>query len=210
MVWASEMKPGPITSRQRPTGVQHAERTGCGTERRHRSRPWSTTASMGVSANPGTSGCTVAALDTVPECEVDAFRGRHRRRRRIRPHLGDPVVLLHLGTGLATPGHLQRTAVPMVVVIGDHATYHVEIRRTIESDIDSVAGTVSGSCAAALDPDHVADDAAAAIAFVRGETTNRHANPAGRRVGRTGPDRLDWRHHRMVRRSPSRKTSRNR
>ena len=58
------------------------------------------------------------------------------------------AVLLHLGpglgNGLANLHNARRAHVPMVVVVGDHATYHKKYDAPLESDIDALAGTVSG------------------------------------------------------------------
>jgi acetolactate synthase-1/2/3 large subunit len=74
-----------------------------------------------------------------------------------------------LGNGLANLHNARRARVPMLVVVGDHATYHKKYDAPLESDIDSVAGTVSGWTRRSMDPADVADDAAAAIAFARME-----------------------------------------
>ena len=63
-----------------------------------------------------------------------AVRGRRDRcGRRVRPIADKPAaVLLHLGPGLGKrAGYLynaRRAHTPMIVVVGDHATYH-EVRR---------------------------------------------------------------------------------
>src|ERR1700689_5941377 len=58
------------------------------------------------------------------------------------------AVLLHLGpglgNGLANLHNARRARVPMVVVVGDHATYHKKYDAPLESDIDALAGSVSG------------------------------------------------------------------
>src|SRR6478735_7133800 len=104
-------------------------------------------------ANPGTSEMHfVAALDTVPEMRAvltlfeGVATGAADGYARIA---GEPAaVLLHLGpglgNGLANLHNARRAHVPAVVVVGDHATYHKKYDAPLESDIDSVAGTVSG------------------------------------------------------------------
>jgi acetolactate synthase-1/2/3 large subunit len=54
-----------------------------------------------------------------------------------------------------------------VVVVGDHATYHKKFDAPLESDIDAVAGTVSGWVRRTADTEDVAADAAEAIAASR-------------------------------------------
>jgi acetolactate synthase-1/2/3 large subunit len=82
-------------------------------------------------------------------------------------------VLLHLGPGLANGlanlHNARRARVPMLVVIGDHATYHKKFDAPLESDIDSVAGTVSGWVRRTMHTEDVASDAADAIAFAADE-----------------------------------------
>jgi len=104
-------------------------------------------------ANPGTSEMHfVAALDTVPQMRavLTLFEGVATGAADGYARMtGDPAaVLLHLGpglgNGLANLHNARRAHVPMLVVIGDHATYHKKYDAPLESDIDSVAGTVSG------------------------------------------------------------------
>ncbi|OSC42092.1 acetolactate synthase large subunit [Mycobacterium decipiens] len=104
-------------------------------------------------ANPGTSEMHfVAALDTVPRMRgvltlfEGAATGAADGYARIA---GRPAaVLLHLGpglgNGLANLHNARRARVPMVVIVGDHATYHKKYDAPLESDIDALAGTVSG------------------------------------------------------------------
>jgi len=104
-------------------------------------------------ANPGTSEMHfVAALDSVPEMRAvltlfeGVATGAADGYARIA---GRPAaVLLHLGpglgNGLANLHNAKRANVPMVVVVGDHATYHKRYDAPLESDIDALAGTVSG------------------------------------------------------------------
>ncbi len=55
----------------------------------------------------------------------------------------------------------------MVVVVGDHATYHKKYDAPLESDIDALAGTVSGWVRRSVDSAAVGPDAAEAIAASR-------------------------------------------
>lgn len=129
-------------------------------------------------ANPGTSEMHfVAALDAVPEMRgvLTLFEGVATGAADGYARMsGDPAaVLLHLGpglgNGLANLHNARRARVPMLVVVGDHATYHKKYDAPLESDIDSVAGTVSGWVRRSMDPADVADDAVEAIAFTRSE-----------------------------------------
>ncbi|MFD1120798.1 thiamine pyrophosphate-binding protein, partial [Sphaerisporangium aureirubrum] len=124
-------------------------------------------------ANPGTSEMHfVAALDTVPEMHgvLGLFEGvvtgaaDGYARVAGRP----AAALLHLGpglgNGLANLHNARRARTPVVVVVGDHATYHKKYDAPLESDIEAVAGSLNGwvrRCAATGD---VGADAAAAVA----------------------------------------------
>lgn len=124
-------------------------------------------------SNPGTSEMHfVAALDT-----VDRMRGVLTLFEGVATGAADgyaritgrpAAVLLHLGpglgNGLANLHNARRARVPMVVVVGDHATYHKKYDAPLESDIDAVAGTVSGWVRRTTDVAEVGADTADAIA----------------------------------------------
>src|SRR5437660_3666235 len=124
-------------------------------------------------ANPGTSEMHfVAALDSVPGMRgvLTLFEGVATGAADGYARIADrpAAVLLHLGpglgNGLANLHNARRARVPLVNIVGDHATYHKRFDAQLESDIDSVARTVSGwtrRCARAAD---AGDDAADAVA----------------------------------------------
>jgi acetolactate synthase I/II/III large subunit len=123
-------------------------------------------------ANPGTSEMHfVAALDTVPQMRgvLTLFEGVATGAADGYARIaGRPAaVLLHLGpglgNGLANLHNARRARVPMVVVVGDHATYHKKYDAPLESDIDALAGSVSGWVHRTSDTADVASDAAKAI-----------------------------------------------
>ena len=127
-------------------------------------------------ANPGTSEMHfVAALDTVPRMRgvLALFEGVATGAADGYARIADrpAAVLLHLGpglgNGLANLHNARRAHVPMVVVVGDHATYHKKYDAPLESDIDAVAGTVSGWMRRTGDVAGVGADAAEAIAASR-------------------------------------------
>src|SRR5438128_12198937 len=102
--------------------------------------------------NPGTSEMHfVAALDDVPEMRpiLALFEGVATGaadgygRMAGRP----AATLLHLGPGLGNgPANLhnaRRAKVPIVNIVGDHATYHVQYDAQLQSDIETVARNVS-------------------------------------------------------------------
>ena len=124
-------------------------------------------------ANPGTSEMHfVAALDTVPQMRgvLTLFEGIATGAADGYARIvGRPAaVLLHLGpglgNGLANLHNARRARVPMVVVVGDHATYHKKYDAPLESDIDALAGSVSGWVHRTADTADIASDAAEAIA----------------------------------------------
>ena len=130
-------------------------------------------------ANPGTSEMHfVAALDTAPRMRgvLTLFEGVATGAADGYARIaGRPAaVLLHLGpglgNGLANLHNARRGRVPMVVVVGDHATYHKKFDAPLESDIDAVAGTVSGWVRRTADTEDVAADGAEAIAASRAGT----------------------------------------
>lgn len=125
-------------------------------------------------ANPGTSEMHfVAALDSVAEMRgvLTLFEGVATGAADGYARMsGHPAgVLLHLGpglgNGLANLHNARRARVPMLVVVGDHATYHKKYDAPLESDIDSVAGTVSGWVRRTMSPAEVSGDAADGVAF---------------------------------------------
>jgi len=131
-------------------------------------------------ANPGTSEMHfVAALDTVPAMRgvLTLFEGVATGAADGYARMTDDpaAVLLHLGpglgNGLANLHNARRAHVPMLVVIGDHASYHKKYDAPLESDIDSVAGTVSGWLRRTADVADVATDALEAVTSAR---ANRH------------------------------------
>ncbi len=124
-------------------------------------------------ANPGTSEMHfVAALDDVPEMRgvLTLFEGVATgaadgyARMAGRP----AATLLHLGpglgNGLANLHNARRGGAPVVNVVGDHARSHKRLDAPLESDIDAIAGTVSGWVRRSLSPADVAADAAEAVA----------------------------------------------
>jgi acetolactate synthase I/II/III large subunit len=127
-------------------------------------------------ANPGTSEMHfVAALDAVPQMRgvLALFEGVATGAADGYARIaGRPAaVLLHLGpglgNGLANLHNARRAGVPLVLVVGDHATYHKKYDAPLESDIDALAGSVSGWMRRSQHSTDVASDAADAIAASR-------------------------------------------
>src|SRR5207302_85895 len=124
-------------------------------------------------SNPGTSEMHfVAALDSVPEMRAvlalfegvatgaaDGYARMSGRPAAVLLHLGPG-----LGNGLANLHNARRARVPLVNIVGDHATYHKRFDAQLESDIDSVARTVSGWTRRSARAEDAGDDAADAVA----------------------------------------------
>ena len=102
--------------------------------------------------NPGTSEMHfVAALDDAPSMRavLTLFEGVATgaadgyARMTGRP----AATLLHLGpglgNGLANLHNARRAGVPMVNIVGDHATHHAQYDAPLQSDIETVARNVS-------------------------------------------------------------------
>jgi acetolactate synthase-1/2/3 large subunit len=127
-------------------------------------------------ANPGTSEMHfVAALDDVPEMRgvLGLFEGvvtgaaDGYARMAGRP----AATLLHLGpglgNGLANLHNARRARTPIVNVVGDHALDHKALDAPLESDIDAVAGSVSGWVRRSESVAALASDAAEAVGAAR-------------------------------------------
>lgn len=138
-------------------------------------------------ANPGTSEMHfVSALDGVPGMRgvLALFEGVATGAADGYARMADKpaAVLLHLGpglgNGLANLHNARRAHVPMVVVVGDHATYHKKYDAPLESDIDPVAGTVSGWVRRTARTADIASDVVEAIAASRSGVVSTLIVPA--------------------------------
>jgi len=81
---------------------------------------------------------------------------------------GKPAAtLLHLGcglgNGLANLHNARKARVPMVNIVGDHATYHTKYDAQLQSDIETVAKNVSTWVRTTQETSKVGEDAAEAI-----------------------------------------------
>ncbi|NQV99683.1 MAG: acetolactate synthase large subunit [Rhodospirillales bacterium] len=78
-------------------------------------------------------------------------------------------TLLHTGPGLANGfanlHNAKRAFQPIVNIVGDHATYHVQYDSPLTSDIEGIAAPVSGWVRTSRTSGEVAGDAAEAIQF---------------------------------------------
>ncbi len=126
--------------------------------------------------NPGTSEMHfVAALDSVPEMRavLALFEGVATGAADGYARMADAPAgtLLHLGpglgNGLANLHNARRARVPIVNIVGDHATYHTRYDAPLQSDIETVARNVSGWVRTSKSPGELAQDAADAVAAAR-------------------------------------------
>lgn len=102
--------------------------------------------------NPGTSEMHfVAALDSEPKMRavLALFEGVATGAADGYARMADKpaATLLHLGcglgNGLANLHNARKGKVPVVNIVGDHATYHVQYDAQLQSDIETVARNVS-------------------------------------------------------------------
>lgn len=129
-------------------------------------------------SNPGTSEMHfVAALDDEPRMRavLALFEGVATGAADGYARMaGKPAAtLLHLGcglgNGLANLHNARKGKVPVVNIIGDHATYHVQFDAQLQSDIETVARNVSpGFVRTAKSTAALGQDVADAIVAARG------------------------------------------
>jgi acetolactate synthase I/II/III large subunit len=128
-------------------------------------------------ANPGTSEIHfVAALDSVPEMRaiLTLFEGvaTGAADGYARMTDGPAATLLHLGpglgNGLANLHNARRAKVPVLNVVGDHATYHAEHDPPLQSDIETIARNVSTWVRTSRSAEQLSRDALEAIAAATG------------------------------------------
>jgi acetolactate synthase-1/2/3 large subunit len=127
--------------------------------------------------NPGTSEMHfVAALDSVPEMRgvlalfegvatgaADGYARMAERPAAVLLHLGPG-----LGNGLANLHNARKGQVPVVNIVGDHATYHKQYDSQLESDIETVARNVSTFVRRSAKTAELGEDAAATVAAAIG------------------------------------------
>ena len=129
-------------------------------------------------SNPGTSEMHfVAALDDEPRMRavLALFEGVATGAADGYARMaGKPAaVLLHLGcglgNGLANLHNARKGKVPIVNIVGDHATYHVKYDAQLQSDIETVARNVSpGFVRTSKTTAQLGQDVADAIQAARG------------------------------------------
>jgi len=129
-------------------------------------------------SNPGTSEMHfVAALDSEPRMRavLALFEGVATGAADGYARMaGKPAaVLLHLGcglgNGLANLHNARKGKVPVVNIVGDHATYHTQYDAQLQSDIETVARNVSpGFVRTSRSTAQLGEDAVDALVAARG------------------------------------------
>lgn len=127
-------------------------------------------------ANPGTSEMHfVAALDKVPgiRCVLCLFEGVATGAADGYARMADKpaATLLHLGPGLANGlanlHNARRARTPIVNIVGDHATYHLQYDSPLTSDIEALARPMSSWVRTSKDARMVGADTADAISVAK-------------------------------------------
>jgi acetolactate synthase-1/2/3 large subunit len=128
-------------------------------------------------ANPGTSEIhIVAALDLVPEMRavLTLFEGVATGAADGYARMADApaATLLHLGpglgNGLANLHNARRARVPVVNIVGDHATYHTQYDVPLQSDIETIARNVSAWVRTSRSTEELTRDVVEAITAAAG------------------------------------------
>ena len=123
--------------------------------------------------NPGTSEMHfVAALDKIEgmHCVLCLFEGVVSGAADGYARMADKpaATLLHLGPGLgnalANLHNARKARSPIVNIVGEHATYHIEHNTPLTSDIEGIARPVSAWVKTSMDSASVGPDGALAIA----------------------------------------------
>jgi acetolactate synthase I/II/III large subunit len=126
--------------------------------------------------NPGTSEMHfVAALDRVPgmRAVLGLFEGVVTGAADGYARMADKpaTTLLHLGpgmaNGLANLHNARKAQVPIVNIIGDHATYHRRFDAPLTSDVKAFASTVSHWVHSSESAQRISADAARAVQAAR-------------------------------------------
>src|SRR5580704_4629537 len=127
-------------------------------------------------ANPGTSEIhLVAALERVPaiRCVLGLFEGVVTGAADGYARMAEKpaCTLLHLGPGLANGlanlHNASRAHVPIVNLVGQHATYHLRHDTPLASDIEAIARAYSKWLRTSRASSEVGHDAAEAIIAAR-------------------------------------------
>lgn len=134
-----------------------------------------------VFSNPGTSEMHfIAGLDSSKEMRavLTLFEGVATGAADGYSRMADKpaATLLHLGcglgNGLANLHNARKARSPIINIIGDHATYHVNYNTPLQSDIETVARNVSKWVRTSKNTSDLCNDAAEAIVHAQGKPGN--------------------------------------
>src|SRR5271168_243538 len=123
-------------------------------------------------SNPGTSEIhLVAALDQVPgmRCILGLFEGVVTGAADGYARMAEKpaCTLLHLGPGLANGlanlHNASRARVPIINIVGEHATYHLQYDTPLTSDIEGIARPYSNWLRTSRSSSEICRDAAEAV-----------------------------------------------
>ncbi|MGC2645537.1 MAG: thiamine pyrophosphate-binding protein, partial [Candidatus Sulfotelmatobacter sp.] len=126
--------------------------------------------------NPGTSEMhIVAALDRIPEmrCVLGLFEGVVSGAADGYARMAEKpaCTLLHLGPGLANSmanlHNASRARVPIINLVGQHATYHLRYDTPLVSDIEGIARPYSKWLRTSLSSTELGRDAIEAVVAAR-------------------------------------------
>jgi acetolactate synthase-1/2/3 large subunit len=126
--------------------------------------------------NPGTSEMQfVAALDRVPSMRavLTLFEGVATGAADAYARMSDKpaATLLHLGPGLGNGltnlHNARRAGVPIVNIVGEHASYHIKLDAPLTSDIEGFARPVSAWICTTKSAQTIAGDTAEAVRAAR-------------------------------------------
>jgi acetolactate synthase-1/2/3 large subunit len=127
-------------------------------------------------SNPGTSEIhIVAALDKIPEmrCVLGLFEGVVTGAADGYARMAEKpaCTLLHLGPGLgngiANLHNARRAQVPIVNIVGQHATFHLPLDSPLTSDIEGIARPVSKWLRTSVSTAEIGRDAVSAVLAAR-------------------------------------------
>ncbi|MCA9533502.1 MAG: acetolactate synthase large subunit [Myxococcales bacterium] len=126
--------------------------------------------------NPGTSEmhfvsalddsdmrCVLALFEGVATGAADGYARMAQKPAATLLHLG-----CGLGNGVANLHNARKARVPMVNIVGDHATYHTKFDAQLQSDIETVARNVSTWVRTTKSVHNLAKDTAEAVAVAIG------------------------------------------
>jgi acetolactate synthase-1/2/3 large subunit len=102
--------------------------------------------------------CVLCLFEGVLSGAADGYARMARKPASTLLHLGPG-----LGNALANVHNARKGHVPMINIVGDHATYHLQYDAPLTSDIEGIAAAVSHWVHTSASPDAIAADTAEAV-----------------------------------------------